>query len=70
MKKILRGPVKYRAKCEYCGCEFEYQHEDKVVSGDRYVYVTCLICKSLILHDENNRSCTSATLNNVDTMKL
>lgn len=28
MKKILVGPIMYRAKCSYCDCEFEYDRSE------------------------------------------
>ena len=71
MKKILRGPVKYRIKCHYCDCEFEYQYEDIIRDSgfSPFTYVKCPSCGYSLLHEDSG-SCTSATLNNVDTMKL
>lgn len=74
MKKILRGPVKYRIKCHYCDCEFEYQRSD-LASHDYcgyplYEYVTCPSCGSALQHNDSVGSSTSASIGNTDTMKL
>lgn len=74
MKKILRGPVKYRIKCHYCDCEFEYQYEDLNTHGydgyPLYKYITCPSCGSILPHNEWVSSGTSASIDNTDTMKL
>ena len=71
MKKILRGPVKFRIKCHYCDCEFEYQREDLIyIPDDGKRYIKCMACDSILPHSESFSSGTSTTLDNVDTMKL
>ncbi len=42
MKKVLtNGNTFYYMKCEHCGCEFLYQHEDI----DSYQEVSCPECR-------------------------
>ena len=62
MKKILsRGSIsKYRAKCPFCECEFEYQLED-VYRGQMDIpyyknpfYVDCPNCNRVLFHSESN----------------
>lgn len=57
MKKILsKGSIsKYRAKCSFCDCEFEYQWEDVRYYRifDYGIYVDCPNCSKLIRHTES-----------------
>lgn len=79
MKKILRGPVKYRIKCHYCDCEFEYQSEDimyghvdilRCSAPSMFSFVECPSCGYRLLHEDSFSSSTSASIDNTDTMKL
>ena len=63
MKKILRGAerVKYRAKCNYCDTEFEYEISDvksifsiHLMSNMRVV--TCPCCERELAHLDSVRS--------------
>ena len=59
MKKILRqgNTSKYRAKCEVCDTEFEYQVSDLVfVKKVAMTCVECPSCGTLIQHKGNQRS--------------
>ena len=70
MKKILRGPSKYRAKCTCCDTEFEYQYED-IRYGRKYgEYVNCPTCGSVISHRDNPCSHTFTERGNMETMEL
>lgn len=58
MKKILSHGIhsinKYRMKCPYCDCEFEYQDEDVYYHNSlhsRYVY--CPECNAPIHHTDS-----------------
>lgn len=71
MKKILRGPSKYRIRCNNCDCEFEYQRDDLIYMTDvGKRYVKCINCDSILPHSESFSSCTSAECGNIDTMTL
>lgn len=62
MKKILsKGYIsKYRMKCPFCDCEFEYQLED-VYRGqidipyyENQFYVDCPNCNMTLFHSGSN----------------
>lgn len=58
MKKILRKTVlKYRSKCPYCDCEFEYEVDDifygEVPGGSA---VSCPSCHNILSHRDSLRS--------------
>lgn len=58
MKKILRKTTsKYRAKCPYCDCEFEYESDDifygNVTGG---AAVSCPNCHNLLNHKSSLKS--------------
>lgn len=67
MKKILSRAYissKYRAKCPFCDCEFEYQLED-VSRGQMDIpyyknklYVDCPNCNRVLFHDDSSSTCT------------
>lgn len=65
MKKILsHGSIKvYRAKCNYCDCEFEYQYSD--LEDYKSIYGTLLIgcpdCDRLLQHSESSVTTTRMT---------
>lgn len=50
MKKILNGPAVWRAKCQVCDCEFEYDNSETFgvykKSGDYFRIVQCPNCKT------------------------
>lgn len=56
MKKILKN-TKYRSKCPYCDCEFEYEVNDIF-----YVYapggagVSCPNCHNILNHKDSLKS--------------
>lgn len=59
MKKILSHGIhsinKYRMKCPYCDCEFEYQDEDVYYSRNSIYgnYVDCPECNYPISHNDS-----------------
>lgn len=58
MKKILRKTTpKYRAKCHYCDCEFEYEPNDifydNVITG---AAVSCPNCHNWLDHNYSLKS--------------
>ena len=58
MKKILRKTMaKYRAKCHYCDCEFEYESDD-IFIGDVQggAAVTCPVCHNILNHKDSSQS--------------
>lgn len=65
MKRILsKGSTsKYRAKCPYCDCEFEYQFSDTYHGyfGPSYqdkTYVDCPYCYRVLFHSDSSSTCT------------
>lgn len=59
MKKILKEPTVYRAKCFYCNCEFEYDS----VEIDRTIFVgtstvKCPGCNKFLPHEDSVKSTT------------
>lgn len=66
MKKILKGPSVFIAKCQVCDTEFEYQYEDCVNvnlrDGSNSIYVSCPKCGNLILHNNSVKTTTSDRL--------
>lgn len=62
MKKILKGPTVWRAKCHYCDCEFEYDRSDVydfIDNGHRIRTVDCPVCQRMVRHDNSQKSNTS-----------
>lgn len=59
MKKILNGPTIWRAKCQYCDCEFEYDYSevDSTTFADCKL-VRCPGCNRYLHHKENPKSPT------------
>ena len=58
MKKILRKAFsKYRSKCPYCDCEFEYESDDifygEVLGG---AAVSCPNCHNILNHRDSLKS--------------
>lgn len=57
MKKILKEGSKFRIKCPYCDCEFEYDSSDiffsNVIIG---ALVSCPRCKNALYHTDSSRS--------------
>ena len=46
----------YAIKCEYCGCEFEYQKEDLGYRPwYRHGFIYCPSCKRPLRHKEENK---------------
>lgn len=49
MKKIRKPPfITFRAICQHCGCEFEYDFEDVDGLGST---VRCPCCDHFVVHD-------------------
>lgn len=57
MKKILKEGSKFRIKCPYCDCEFEYDSSDiffsNVIVG---ALVSCPRCNNALYHSTSSRS--------------
>lgn len=57
MKKILKGVSRFRIKCPYCDCEFEYDSSDifygDVIGG---AAVSCPSCHNILNHNDSLRS--------------
>lgn len=57
MKKILKEGSKFRIKCPYCDCEFEYDSSDiffsNVIIG---ALVSCPRCNNALYHSTSSRS--------------
>lgn len=57
MKKILNEVSKFRIKCPYCDCEFEYDSSDiffsNVIIG---ALVSCPRCKNALYHKDSLKS--------------
>ena len=58
MKKILRKTLsKYRSKCPYCDCEFEYDSSDIFFSNILIgALVSCPRCNNALYHSTSSRS--------------
>ena len=57
MKKILKGVSRFRIKCPYCDCEFEYDSKD-IFYGDVLggAAVSCPSCHNILNHKDSLRS--------------
>lgn len=57
MKKILKEGSKFRIKCPYCDCEFEYDSSDiffsNIIVG---ALVSCPRCNNSLYHSTSSRS--------------
>lgn len=57
MKKILKEGSKFRIKCPYCDCEFEYDSSDiffsNIIVG---ALVSCPRCNNALYHSTSSRS--------------
>ena len=57
MKKILKGASRFRIKCPYCDCEFEYESDDifygEVLWG---ASVSCPNCHNILNHKDSLKS--------------
>ena len=57
MKKILKEGSKFRIKCPYCDCEFEYDSNDifycDVLGG---AAISCPSCHNILNHKDSLRS--------------
>ena len=70
MKKILNGPMVWRAKCPVCDCEFEYDVSETIkVYGttlDVFRIIPCPGCKTNIKHSDSVSTTTETKMQ--DTM--
>ena len=57
MKKILKEVSRFRIKCLYCDCEFEYDSSD-IFYGDVLggAAVSCPSCHNILNHKDSLRS--------------
>ena len=57
MKKILKEGSKFRIKCPYCDCEFEYDSSDiffsNIIVG---ALVSCPRCHNALYHAASSKS--------------
>ena len=57
MKKILKEVSRFRIKCPYCDCEFEYESDDifygEVLGG---AAVSCPNCHNILNHRDSLKS--------------
>ena len=57
MKKILKGVSRFRIKCPYCDCEFEYDSSDiffsNIIIG---ALVSCPRCHNALYHAASSKS--------------
>ena len=58
MKKILNGPMVWRAKCPVCDCEFEYDTSEAFrvydkSNSDIFKVIQCPNCKTHIKHSDS-----------------
>lgn len=57
MKKILKEGSKFRIKCPYCDCEFEYDSSDiffsNIIVG---ALVSCPRCNNALYHSTSSKS--------------
>lgn len=58
MKKILNGPMVWRAKCPVCDCEFEYDISEAFrvydkLNSDIFRVIQCPNCKTNIKHSDS-----------------
>ena len=57
MKKILKGVSRFRIKCPYCDCEFEYDSSDIFFSNIRIgALVSCPRCHNALYHAASSKS--------------
>lgn len=58
MKKILKGPSVFRAKCTVCDTEFQYQSEDLLRLNLGSLYVQCPNCGNSVKHEPSVKTKT------------
>lgn len=57
MKKILKEGSRFRIKCPYCDCEFEYDSSDIFFSNILIgALVSCPRCHNALYHAANSKS--------------
>ena len=57
MKKILKEGSRFRIKCPYCDCEFEYDSSDIFFSNIMIgVLVSCPRCHNALYHAASSKS--------------
>lgn len=57
MKKILKGVSRFRIKCPYCDCEFEYDSSDIFFSNILIgALVSCPRCHNALYHAASSKS--------------
>ena len=57
MKKILKEGSKFRIKCPYCDCEFEYDSSDIFFSNIMIgALVSCPRCNNALYHAASSKS--------------
>ena len=57
MKKILKGVSRFRIKCPYCDCEFEYDSSDIFFSNIMIgALVSCPRCHNALYHAASSKS--------------
>lgn len=57
MKKILKGVSRFRIKCPYCDCEFEYDSSDIFFSNILIgALVSCPRCHNALYHSASSKS--------------
>ena len=57
MKKILKEGSKFRIKCPYCDCEFEYDSSDIFFSNIMIgALVSCPRCHNALYHAASSKS--------------
>lgn len=71
MKKILNGPTVWRAKCQCCDCEFEYDTSEtewvyNVADASIFRVVHCPNCKISLRHSDSAK--TTTKMKKEDTM--
>lgn len=71
MKKILNGPMIWRAKCPCCDCEFEYDMSETIRIYDKtnssvFRVVQCPTCKANLKYSDSVS--TTTEVKKEDTM--
>lgn len=57
MKRILKEGSKFRIKCPYCDCEFEYDSSDIFFSNIMIgALVSCPRCNNALYHAASSKS--------------
>ena len=57
MKKILKEVSRFRIKCPYCDCEFEYDSSDIFFSNILIgALVSCTRCHNALYHAASSKS--------------